>query len=77
MKIPMLWTLSVIEGGNLGWRSPVDILKQLVLPVLQLVQKLLLNDQSPALNPTRFQAASTESDGFELLGAVLEGIPQA
>jgi hypothetical protein len=36
----------------------------------------LVNEQSPVLNAARFQSARTEGDWFELLGSVLEGLPQ-
>ena len=75
IEIPVVWTLSAKAEGSLNWRSPIDVLKQLVLQVLQLNHSLL-NDQSPALNAARFQSASTESDWFGLLGSVLEGLSQ-
>jgi hypothetical protein len=75
MKIPVLWTLSAKAENNLGWRSPVEVLKQLVLQVLY-VNHSLLNEQSAALNASRFQSATTEADWFDLLGSVLEGLPQ-
>jgi hypothetical protein len=75
MKIPVAWTLSAKAAGSLGWRSPVDVLKQLVLQVLHLNQALLL-EQSLALNAARFQSATTESDWFGLLGLVLRGLSQ-
>jgi hypothetical protein len=75
MKIPVVWTLSAKAEGDLGWRSPIEVLKQLVLQVLRLNHSLL-NDQSPALNAARFQTATTESDWFGLLDSVLEGLSQ-
>jgi hypothetical protein len=75
MKIPVLWTLSAKAENNFGWRSPVEVLKQLVLQVLY-VNHSLLNEQSAALNAARFQSATTEGDWFDLLGSVLEGLPQ-
>jgi hypothetical protein len=75
MKIQVVWSLSAKAEGTVGWRSPVDVLKQLCLQVLQLNHSLL-NEQSPILNAARFQSARTEFDWFELLGSVLEGLPQ-
>lgn len=75
MKIPVLWTLSAKAETNLGWRSPVEVLKQLVLQVLH-VNHTLLDEQSTALNAARFQSATTEADWFDLLGSVLEGLSQ-
>lgn len=75
MKIPVVWTLSAKAEGVLEWRSPVDVLKQLVLQVLHRNHSLL-KEQSYALNAARFQSASTEPDWFELLGTVLEGLEQ-
>lgn len=75
LKIPVIWTLSAKTEGNLDWRSPIDVLKQLVLQVLH-VNHSLLKEQSSTLNAARFQSATTEADWFELLGLVLDGIPQ-
>jgi len=75
IKIQVVWSLSAKAEGTLCWRSPVDVLKQLVLQILQL-NHLLVDAQSPILNAARFQSARTEGDWFELLGSVLEGLPQ-
>jgi hypothetical protein len=75
MNIPVVWTLSAKAEGNSGWRSPVDVLKQLVSQILHLNQALL-NEQSVALNAVRFQSASTEIEWFELLSSVLPGLQQ-
>jgi hypothetical protein len=75
MQIPVVWTLSAKAEGNIGWRSPVDVLKQLVLQVLYL-NPSLLKDQSPALNAVRFQCSTTESEWFAILASVLNGIHQ-
>jgi hypothetical protein len=72
-KIPVIWTLSAKADSNSAWRSPVDILKQLVLQILHLNQSLL-NDESPALNATRFQNATKESECFAILASVLSGL---
>lgn len=73
IKIQVVWSLSAKVEGALGWRSPVDVLKQLILQILQLNHSLV-NEHSPILNAARFQSAKTESDWFELLGSVLEGL---
>jgi hypothetical protein len=75
IRIQVVWSLSAKAQGTLGWRSPVDVLKQLVLQILQLNHSLL-NEQSPILNAARFQSARTECDWFQLLGSALEGLPQ-
>lgn len=75
LKIPVIWTLSTKAERDLAWRSPVEVLKQLVLQVLY-VNHSLLNEQSAALNAARFQSATTEADWFDLLGSVLEGLSQ-
>lgn len=74
MKIPVIWTLNAKEG-NSEWRSPIDVLKQLVLQILRLNHSLL-DEQSTTLNAARFQSAKTESEWFQLLGAVLKGISE-
>jgi hypothetical protein len=75
MKFPVVWTLSAREETENHWRSPIDILKQLVLQLLHLNHSLL-DKQSPTLNAARFQSATTESEWFGILGSVLEGLPQ-
>jgi len=75
MKIPVIWTLSAKAEGNTEWRSPVEVLKQLVMQILHLNQTLL-SDQSSALNAAQFQSANTELDWFQLLGRVLKGLRQ-
>jgi hypothetical protein len=75
MRIPVIWTLSARADGNHAWRSPVQVLKQLVLQILH-QNHSLLNAQSSALNAARFQSATTESDWFDILGSVLEGLSQ-
>ena len=75
IEIPVIWVLWARDDGNPSWRSPVDVLKQLVLQVLQ-INSTLLNEQSPALNASRFQCATTEEQWFELLASVLVGLPQ-
>ena len=75
MGIPVVWILGAPIDGNNCQRSPIDVLKQLVLQVLQ-INISLLNAQSPALNAARFQAATTEEQWFDLLASVLVGLPQ-
>jgi hypothetical protein len=75
MKIPVIWTLSARADGNARWRSPIDVLKQLVMQVLH-INSSLLTEQSPALNAARFQSATTELQWFDLLASVLSGLPQ-
>jgi hypothetical protein len=74
LGIPVIWTLNAKISDDGGWRSPVDVLKQLAFQILQL--NALLKQQPIQLNPVRFQSATTESDWFELLGLILAGLPQ-
>jgi len=73
MKILVLWTLSAKAEGDRGWRSPVEVLKQLIRQVLHMSHSLL-DEQSTALSAVRFQSATTETDWFAVLGSVLEGL---
>ena len=75
MSIPVVWALSAKDDGLSVWRSPVDVLEQLSLQVLH-INHSLLRDQSAALNAARFQSATTESQWFDLLELVLDGLPQ-
>lgn len=72
-KIPVIWTLSAKADSSSAWRSPIEVLKQLVLQILHLNQSLL-NDESPALNAARFQNATKESEWFAILASVLSGL---
>ncbi|CAG8984026.1 hypothetical protein HYALB_00002966 [Hymenoscyphus albidus] len=55
--------------------SGLDILKQLVLQILQ-KNDSLLEDRSQPLIAKQFQCATTELEWFNLLGLVLTGIPE-
>jgi hypothetical protein len=74
-NIPVLWALKMVDRDATHEPSVVDLTKDLVSQALR-VNTSLQTEQSLALNCARFQRASTESDWFELLGAVLAGIPQ-
>lgn len=71
-NIPAVW---VLQTRNDGQYSSVDILKQLVLQVLQ-QNHTLLNERSAALNAARYQSATTEDEWFNILGSVLDGLAQ-
>jgi len=71
-NIPAVW---VLQTRNDGQYSSVDILKQLVLQVLQ-QNHTLLNESSASLNAARYQSATTEDEWFSLLGSVLVGLAQ-
>jgi hypothetical protein len=75
MNIPVVWILGALVDGNNCQRSPIDVLKQLVLQILQ-INISLLNAQSPALNAARFQTATTEEQWFDILASVLVGLKQ-
>lgn len=74
-NVPVLWALKMVERDATHEPSVVDLIKDLVSQALR-VNTSLHTEQSLALNCARFQSASTESEWFELLGAVLAGIPQ-
>jgi len=74
-NIPVLWALKKADRDATYEPSVVDLIKDLVSQALR-VNTGLQTEQSLALNCARFQRASTESEWFELLGAVLAGIPQ-
>lgn len=73
-KIPVVWALTYKDDEDRVYTS-LDVLKQIVLQVLQ-QNHHLLNEKSVALNAARFQSARTEQDWFNLLGAALEGLSQ-
>jgi hypothetical protein len=73
-KVPVVWALNS-RGDEHQPYSSIDVLKQLVLQVLQQNHKLL-NERSAALNAARFQSATSEEEWFNLLGSVLDGLPQ-
>jgi hypothetical protein len=72
-KYPSYWTLSAKANSDSAWRSLIEVLKQLVLQILHLNQSLL-NEESPALNTTRFQNATKKSEWFAILASVLSGL---
>lgn len=71
-NIPAVW---VLQSRNEGQYSSVDILKQLVLQVLQ-QNHTLLDERSASLNAAQYQSATTEDEWFNLLGSVLVGLAQ-
>ena len=75
-EVPVVWALRPrhTDSATDTNFSATDVLKQLVLQVLR-INHALLDERSVALNAARFQSATTVSEWFGLLGAVLAGLP--
>ncbi|CAG8962269.1 hypothetical protein HYFRA_00005324 [Hymenoscyphus fraxineus] len=73
-QVPTVWILAPRTKMS-QQLSSLDILKQLVLQILQ-KNGSLLEDRSQPLIAKQFQCATTESEWFNLLGLVLTGIPE-
>jgi hypothetical protein len=74
-NVLVLWALKTVAKDAAHEPSVVDLIKDLVSQALR-ANTSLHKEQPLALNCARFQRASTESDWFGLLGAVLAGVPQ-
>lgn len=72
---PVVWALTLQFGNLQRQLSNLDILKHLVLQILQ-INSSLLEDRTHPLSATNFQLATTESEWFELLSLVLTGIQE-
>jgi hypothetical protein len=74
-KIPVVWILNPsLSGDGATVPATIDILKHLVLQVLQLNQHRL-TEKSLSLSATQFQCAKSEEEWFELLVSALMGLP--
>jgi hypothetical protein len=73
--LPTVWILAPRYFKVSQQLSSLDILKQLVLQILQ-KNSSLLEDRSQPLIAKQFQCATTESEWFDLLGLVLVGMPE-
>jgi len=71
---PVVWAIIPQFGTVSTPLTSLDILKNLVLQILQM-NKSILEDYSQPLSAIKFQCATTESDWFDLLVLVLTGIP--
>lgn len=74
-NIPIVWALASHLTSPERSPSPLDVLKYLVLQVLQLNQSLLMDGSKP-LSAIQFRCARTEEEWFYLLAMVLVGISQ-
>jgi hypothetical protein len=71
---PVVWAIVPQFGTVSTPLTSLDILKNLVLQILQM-NKSILEDYSQPLSAIKFQCATTESEWFDLLVLVLTGIP--
>jgi hypothetical protein len=74
-QYPIVWILTPRDPKSARQFSTLDILKHLVLQILQ-KNKSLLDGRSHPLAAKDFYYAATESEWFDLLGLVLEGIAE-
>jgi hypothetical protein len=72
--VPVIWALNIPQS-RIEYSSK-DVIKYLISQVLR-QNHTLLNERSASLNAARYQSASTVEDWIDLLGTVLEGLPQA
>lgn len=71
-QVPTVWILAPRTKVS-GQLSGLDVLKQLVLQILQKNDSLLSSRSQPLIG-REFQCATTESEWFNLLGRVLTGM---
>jgi len=73
-KVPVIWALNARREAAPNNPGPVEVLKQLVLQSLQL-NTTLMDEYTVSTNVSRFRSARSEKEWFDLLGSVLEGLP--
>ncbi|KAM3086699.1 hypothetical protein ACMFMG_000822 [Clarireedia jacksonii] len=74
-KIPVIWILNpTLSGDSATVPTTIDILKHLVLQILQLNQHRL-TEKSLSLSATQFQCAKSDEEWFDLLVSALMGLP--
>ena len=71
-NMPVAWILN-FRDANSSPATSIDVLKQLVLQVLQR-NKSLLEERFISLTAARFQTARTEDEWFDILGSVIVGL---
>lgn len=75
LKIPVIWALKTVEPSVVEAPSAIDLLKDLTSQALRL-NIALHNERSLVLSCTKFLGAESENDWFDILAAVLAGLPQ-
>jgi hypothetical protein len=71
-NIAVVWALKPKDLENY---TSMDLLKYLTSQILK-CNHSLCNERSAALNAARFQSSTTESQWFDLLGSVIDGLTQ-
>lgn len=71
----MIWALKTVEPSVVEAPSAIDLLKDLTSQALRL-NIALHNERSLVLSYTKFLGAESENDWFDILAAVLAGLPQ-
>jgi hypothetical protein len=73
-NIPVVWALKSPRGSGEESVSAVDVLKELICPLLQLNINLH-TERSFSLSCAQFRAAQTPAQWFDLLATVLDQLP--
>ncbi|PQE06103.1 Nacht domain protein [Rutstroemia sp. NJR-2017a BBW] len=74
-RIPVIWILNPnLSEDSTTAPTTIDILKHLVLQILQINQHRL-TEKSLSLSATQFQCAKSEEEWFDLLVSALMGLP--
>jgi hypothetical protein len=74
-RIPVIWILNPnLTGDSSPVPTTIDILKNLVLQILQINQQRL-TEKSLSLSATQFQCAKSEEEWFDLLVSALMDLP--
>jgi hypothetical protein len=73
--LPVVWALTLRFEKDAKHLAKLDILKDLVLQILQ-INKSLFDDRSQPLRAIEFQCATTESEWFKLLCLALTGLSE-
>jgi hypothetical protein len=74
-KVPIIWALQGKHNLELEHDAPIQILRYLVMQIIQL-NTALLNKLSANFNAAVLQSATIENDWFDILSVVVSGLPE-
>lgn len=72
--VPVVWALPLKTNSSQPVTS-TEVLKHLVSQLLK-QNESLQSERAASLNAVRFQSATSEHEWYQLLGSILEGLPQ-
>ncbi|TKA77497.1 hypothetical protein B0A49_00787 [Cryomyces minteri] len=75
-SFPVVWALNANLVSTRDEERPIEVLKYLVVQVLELNKETVAQSLNPGFNAARVQSARTEEDWFKVLKLALSGLPR-